>query len=93
MAERYTRLFVLPTSFYAENAPVLIRAGALLRDAYSQDLLVQLKFYNLDPEEVTGLKVRIQMLDALGPRSGKRSCAAIRIFTLPRMRNSDRTPR
>ena len=32
MAERYTRLYALPTSFYAENAPVLIRAGALLRE-------------------------------------------------------------
>ena len=32
MGERYTRLFSLPEQLYIENAPVIISAGALLKD-------------------------------------------------------------
>ena len=59
MAERYRRLYELPGGCCAAGAPVLIRSGALLEDTRSRNLLVQLKFYNLSPETVVGLTVRL----------------------------------
>ena len=32
MAERYTRLYTLPENLYTEGAPLVIAAGALLKD-------------------------------------------------------------
>ena len=33
MSERYSRLFSLPENLYAEGAPVVIAAGALLKES------------------------------------------------------------
>ena len=49
MAERFTKLYELPGGLYAPGAPVLIRAGALLRDNLAKNTVVQMKLYNLDP--------------------------------------------
>ena len=32
MSERYSKLYVLPENLYAEGSPVIIAAGALLKD-------------------------------------------------------------
>ena len=47
MAERFTKLYELPGGLYAPGAPVLIRAGALLRDNLAKNTVVQMKLYNL----------------------------------------------
>ncbi len=47
MAERYTKLYTLESALYAEGAPVIIAAGALLDDSVTRRTLVQLKFISL----------------------------------------------
>lgn len=79
MAKRYERLYELPGGIYAADAPVLIRSGALLLDRRSHNLLVQLKFYNLDPAAVTALTVVLDFPDQPGEtltRSYRNLCAA-----------------
>ncbi len=71
MAERFTKLFELPGGFYATGAPVLIRAGALLRDNLSHGVLCQLKFYNLDTRTIRSMRVVLQLRDSLGRDLGK----------------------
>ena len=43
MEERYTRLFSLPENLYSAGAPVMIAAGALLKDNQTGKVLAQLK--------------------------------------------------
>ena len=53
MGERYTRLFLLSEQLYIENAPVIIVAGALLKDNKTDNILVQLKFQNIEEKQIT----------------------------------------
>ena len=71
MAERFTRVFELPGGFYAHGSPVLIRAGALLKDNISRNILCQLKFYNLEPVTIRSLTVYLQLQDTAGRNLGK----------------------
>lgn len=71
MAERYKRVFSLPGGLYASGAPVLIRAGALLYDTLSRNLLCQIKFYNLDESAVRSLTLSLQLKDSAGQEIGK----------------------
>ena len=41
MAERYTRLFSLPQDLYATGAPLVIAAGALLKDTQTGRVLTE----------------------------------------------------
>ena len=47
MEERYTRLFSLPENLYSAGAPVMIAAGALLKDNQTGKVLAQLKLCSL----------------------------------------------
>lgn len=66
MAERFIRLYELPGGLCAPGAPVLIRAGALLWDRRSRNVLAQLKFYNLGPRTVTALTVTLDFPELPG---------------------------
>ncbi len=66
MSERFTRLYTLPEELYAEGSPLLIAAGALLRDNQSNKLLAQLKLKNLDARAVRAVQVRLWPEDAFG---------------------------
>ncbi len=70
MSERYTRLFSLPENLYAEGAPVLIAAGALLKDNQTGNVLAQLKFKNIGFKTIKAIKVRITLLDTVGRSLG-----------------------
>ena len=63
MAERYTRLFSLSENLYASGAPVLIAAGALLKDNQTGKTLAQLKFKSLSEKNIKALKVTIAASD------------------------------
>lgn len=71
MADRYSRLFSLEKRLYAHGSPVIIMAGALLRDSFSSNLLAQLKFRNISSRELLALKVSVTMLDIAGRRIGE----------------------
>lgn len=63
MSERYTRLFSLPENLGLEDCPVVISAGALLKDNVTGNVLVQLKLRNLSPQAVNAVKVKIHAYD------------------------------
>lgn len=66
MSERYTRLFSLPENLYSEGAPVVVSAGALLKDNQSGKVLVQLKIKNISDKTLKAAKVKIQSFDTVG---------------------------
>ena len=68
MAERYSRLFALPTNLYSEGSPVLIEAGALLRDNVTGGVLAQLKFFSFSSKVIKAMTVGIIPCDIAGRR-------------------------
>lgn len=66
MSERYSRLFSLPTNLYTEGSPVLIAAGALLKDNRSGKVLAQLKFRNISQKAIQSVKVKVNACDTAG---------------------------
>ena len=66
MSERYTRLYALPQNLYLENAPILIAAGALLKDNVTGKILAQLKLRNLYKSPLTACKVHIRAFEPAG---------------------------
>ena len=71
MSERYTRLFTLPGSLYAQGSPLIILAGALLKDNQTGRVLAQLKFKNVGAKPVKAVKVSVTPLDAAGMENGQ----------------------
>ncbi len=63
MSERYSRLFSLPTNLYTAGSPVLIAAGALLRDNQTGKVLAQLKFRNISQKAIQSVKVKVNAYD------------------------------
>lgn len=59
MAERYTRLYTLPANLYVPESPVVIAAGALLKDNQSGRVLTQLKFRSISDKVINAVKVLI----------------------------------
>lgn len=71
MAERYSRIYTLPGNLYSDNSPVLIVAGALLKDNQTGKMLAQLKIQNLDERTVTGISLSFVLFDADSKQIGK----------------------
>lgn len=66
MAERYVSLFKLPENLYIEDSPVIIAAGALLKDTQSNQILAQLKFRSVSKQKILALTVEITCFDTAG---------------------------
>ena len=66
MSERYTRLFSLPGNLHTPKAPLLIMAGALLKDNVTGQVLAQVKYKNLGAKPIKALTVSLQALDTRG---------------------------
>ena len=71
MSERFTRLFALPAALYAEGSPLLLEAGALLRDNENGRLIAQLKLKNLGEKAVQAAKIRLWPQDPAGRPLGE----------------------
>jgi tetratricopeptide (TPR) repeat protein len=71
MAERYTRLFALSGKLYTPGSPVIIEAGALLKDNQLNRVLAQIKLKSISPKEIKAVKVRISPLDVTGVALGQ----------------------
>ena len=65
MSERYSRIYSLAENLYSEGAPVVIRAGALLKDNDNGGILAQLKINNIINKEIKLVKVAITYQDSL----------------------------
>ena len=63
---RYNILFRISDNQYIESSPVIIVAGALLRDNVDNKNLVQLKLKNIDNKKIIALKVHIDLYDENG---------------------------
>lgn len=71
MSERYTRLFSLPENLYSVGAPVVIAAGALLKDNQTGKVLAQLKIQNISDKAVKAATVSIAPMDTVGKPLGE----------------------
>ena len=63
MAERFTRTYTLPEGLYTPGAPVLIAAGALLKDNQTGQMLAQLKIKNISAKEIKATAVKLIAFD------------------------------
>lgn len=66
MSERYIRLFSLTNNLYIDNAPVVVAAGALLKDTKTDKILVQLKIKNIGKKKIKAATVKIDLQDTAG---------------------------
>lgn len=66
MSERYSRLFALTENLYATGSPVVIAAGALLKDNQTGKVLAQLKIRNIGVKPIKAAKVEVLPLDTVG---------------------------
>lgn len=71
MSERYQRLFLLPQNLYVSAAPVIISAGALLKDIQTGKILAQIKLQNINKKRIKALTVKIKPLDTIGNPLGE----------------------
>ena len=70
MSERYSRLFSLPENLYTEGSPVVIKAGALLKDNETDRLVAQLKIQSISNKTIKLVKVELTCLDSLNRLTG-----------------------
>ena len=76
MSERFTRLYTFPENVYTNGAPILIAAGALLKDNQNQKVLVQLKLQNLRQSQLVACKVSVRAFDPSGAEvTGVENCS------------------
>lgn len=66
MSERYSRLYTAPANLYTAGSPVVIAAGALLKDNQTGGVLAQLKFLNIQGKKIKALKVALEAFDIEG---------------------------
>ncbi len=66
MAERFENKYNTPENLYVEGSPVLICAGALLKDTVTGKMLVQLKMRNIGTNMISAVKVKIKAFEPNG---------------------------
>lgn len=66
MSERYSKLFALSENLYATGSPVVIAAGALLKDNQSGKIIAQIKLRNIHRKAIKAAKVCIVPFDTVG---------------------------
>ena len=66
MSERYSKLFSLPENLYSVGAPVVIAAGALLKDNQTGKVLAQIKIQNIGAKTIKAAKISVCPLDTIG---------------------------
>lgn len=71
MSGRYSKLFALSENLYAAGAPVVIAAGALLKDNQTGNVLAQLKFKSISSCAIKAITVRLSVNDAAGRAIGE----------------------
>lgn len=72
MSERYSKLFALPENLYGTGSPVVIVAGALLKDKQIGGILGQLKIKNIQDKDIKAVTVSILALDVTNNRLGEK---------------------
>ena len=70
MADRYQPLLQLPRHQYQAQAPLILEAGALLRDTLSDRLIAQLKLQNIADKPVKAAYVAVTCYDMMHHQVG-----------------------
>lgn len=71
MSERYLKLFSLEENLYIPGSPILIAAGALLKDTQTGRILGQLKLQNISDQSIKAATVELVPLDTVGNPLGE----------------------
>ena len=71
MSERYLKLFSLEENLYIPGSPVLIAAGALLKDTQTGRILGQLKLQNISDQPIKAATVALIPMDTVGNPLGE----------------------
>ena len=71
MSERYSRLFSQPENLYTEGSPVIIAAGALLKDNQTGRVIAQLKLRNISSKTIKAATVSLLPLNTVGKPLGE----------------------
>ena len=71
MSERYSKLFSLPENLYTECSPVIIAAGALLKDNQTGRVIAQLKLRNISSKTIKAATVSLLPLNTVGKPLGE----------------------
>lgn len=66
MNEQFIRIYSLPKNLYQHGSPLLISAGALLKDCNTGRMIVQLKFRNLSKKIIRFVKIKVNAYDTAG---------------------------
>ena len=66
MAERYTHLYTAENDLYVEGSPVILSAGALLKDNETGKVLAQLKIKSIAEKNIKAVKVTVASYDTIG---------------------------
>ena len=64
MSERFIRIFETEHNLYAEGAPVIVSAGALLKDKETGKILAQLKLKNISGKTIKNVSVKFTVMDS-----------------------------
>lgn len=71
MSERYLKLFSLEENLYIPGSPVLIAAGALLKDTQTGRILGQLKLQSISDQSIKAATVALVPLNTVGNPLGE----------------------
>lgn len=71
MGETYARLYSLPERLYTMGAPVVVAAGALLKDNRNGNIIVQLKIQNICSKTIKAVTLKITSIDTVGRTLGE----------------------
>ena len=84
MNNRFKRLYSLPSQLYAPSMPVIITAGALLKDTQTGKVLAQLKFKNINSKVIKAIAVSLLPLDTANQPLGEKETHQILDLTANR---------
>lgn len=71
MSERYSKLFSLLENLYTEGSPVIIAAGALLKDNQTGRVIAQLKLRNISSKKIKAATVSLSLMNTVGNPLGE----------------------
>ena len=66
MAERFEKLYTLPSNLYTNGSPIVISAGVLHKDKQTGKIITQLKFQNIYEKAIKALKISLSATDITG---------------------------
>lgn len=66
MNDRFESLYKLENNLYIKDSPIIISAGALLKDTKTDSVIAQLKFQSITNKKIIALKITINAFDISG---------------------------